>query len=1341
MDNFVQNLRKKLTQPQQPMRIPQPVARQVNTFVNNLNNMNFQTKRPNPVQFQAPKLEMPKIQLPKFNAIGQSRPNIPQQRINPVDLLRQRGQQNIQLQQQRNNQFKIKLNEFKDAYSNPYSPTNNDTFTQQVGRFTGGSPVGATSGAVAAPAAMLGRKGLVKLAQQEGKYGKILRTINPYQGVKDVEGIFEIPIVQQGGKVVKRLNFNSINDAKKAMERLVVEEGQTALPIRELTRRVDDVVGLGIADMSKGRVSRNEIGRNIGTPSELARVIDNKPQSFPEAGISQENFPRSLTNRGIDQFQSSSQFQSQPQALPKGKLKGVRSEQPQLSSPQSISQSFEATPQTMQKVLAKKSKELESLARKEYTEWNKQFTKQVAPRTLTGAVDDLAGQIQTQTKSPMSKNIEQLKDISGFTGGTRDVYRNFKAVFGKNYDNVKRVVLDPFDKSKGTFIDDLNRLSGDLDKTIVKGLGIKKKSNESALVQKYGEKLISLEDLQKQTPNWQKIVKADEFFRRNYDQLLDEVNAVRARIYPNQPDKIIPKRNDYYRHFRELQDGFAGLQNIFDTPAQIGSKLSGTSEFVKPKSKFLSFAQKRLGAETEYDAVGGYLDYIRAQSYAKNIDPNISNFRNLADELATATADGPNAGKLNNFIEFLQDYANDLSGKTNPLDRTFQKWIPGGRKTFRAINWVNSRVKANAILGNLSSSVAQAANLPQGIASAGPKYTAKGVGKTLSEIFTKDKSLSQSTFLKERYFRTFDKFDRGMVGNTKRGAAWITQVLDEIGTKSIWNMHYEKAISEGIQNPVKYADDITRSLVAGRGIGEVPLMQKSKMFQLVAPFQLEVANLWWVMKDMVSEKQFGKIAALFIGNYLFNRAAEQVRGSDVTFDPIQATIEAFQEIEQSDDKKIGAFKAAGRLGGEVVSNVPLGQTLASVYPEYGFKVGDTQMPTREDFFGEGDPTRFGSGLLAAKGLQDPIFKVLPPFGGAQMKKLIEGKRTNDKGYSETKSGRIRFKTEDNTINNTKRLLFGQYAGSEARDYFKKERTPLGDKQSETFKQLPEADRDAYIKSIYMKRENDALIEQIKTKLEKGEDASGLISQVSAAEESTPANNKLLLEAQEDVAKSKVKIQGLAQKVGNKYFYLKEDGEAGTIDLTPPTKGNGIDAFTNKNWKYTKAREAWKSTLPEKQKEEIYKQLGTSRDDVRYDVLTTYNNDVKTQYILSKDMTHPQLLNRLIRGRVVSVSGDIFATDGVLKSLLDQGVITGSEYGTLKKLKLDKNGKSLVPVKAGGGSGKKVKYDYTGLASKLQSSPIKLKKTKLNKVKLGRSNSKSGGMLEGSNKYLKGFKNI
>ncbi len=634
----------------------------------------------------------------------------------------------------------------------------------------------------------------------------------------------------------------------------------------------------------------------------------------------------------------------------------------------------------------------------------------------------------------LTSGAMNFNDISGFKAQARDLYRNFEHFFGDRFQEAKRLILDPFDAAKARYVAEQKSILKDLKSTVVDGLGIAKGSKESAAVQQYGEGKRTFESLVEEfgKPKADNIVEADKWFRKTYDRLLDEVNATRRQIYPKNESKIIPYRQDYYRHFQEMSNGFEGLKGIFETPAGISPELSGISPFTKPKSKFASFMQPRFGVQTTEDAVGGFLKYLPSAMYAKNIDPQIPIFRNLAKDFATATEKTKN---VNNFIEYLQDFANDLAGKTNAADRFIQKVIPGGRKAFRLIEFLNNRVKANVIVGNLSSAVAQIFNVPQGIASA-KQFSVPGAIRTLGSIFADDKAISKSAFIKERYLHSsFNQFDVKILDKAKNFAAWMTGVLDEVGTKFIWNSHYEKALAEGVEDPIKYADDITRKLVAGRGVGEVPLIQKSKIFQLVAPFQLEVGNLWYVMGDMVKKKDFGGLATLFVANWLMNRVAEQVRGSDVTFDPINAVYEGIQEIKNEDNPLKGIAKAGGRVAGEVVSNVPLGQTLGSLYPEYGFDIPGIGKLTRKELMGEGDPTRYGTGLSIVRGLQDPIFKVLPGFGGAQLERSIQGVKAYDAGKVTNAKGDTKFEIDQNVANFLRTLLFGPNSTPEARAYF------------------------------------------------------------------------------------------------------------------------------------------------------------------------------------------------------------------------------------------------------------------------------------------------------------------
>lgn len=649
--------------------------------------------------------------------------------------------------------------------------------------------------------------------------------------------------------------------------------------------------------------------------------------------------------------------------------------------------------------------------------------------------------------------LEALKDITGFKGATNDVYRIFDQVFGKDAKVSKRI-LGELDASKSRYVNMQENLLKELDEKIVKGLGIKKGGKLSKYVQDYGEKNMDLPTLMAKAPkDWEKVVKADEWFRAKYDSLIDEVNSSRALVYPGNKEKQIPKRKDYYRHFTEFT-GLTGLKNIFDTPGPIDPHLAGTSEFTKPRTKWAGFMQQRGMGPYKSDAVGGFLNYIPSASYAKEIDPNIINFRGLGNEIADLTTDTKN---LNNFKEFLGDYANDLAGKTNPfMDRFVQKYVPGGRQSMAALSWVNSRVKTNTILGNLGSTLAQLANVPLGVSFA-KQHSVKGLGRTLKAVLDNSEPIHQSPFMKERYSQSlYRKFDQRLIDQPQKMAEWLIENSDRAGSSFVWNAAYEKGLKQGIQNPIKFADENTRRLIAGRGVGEVPLAQKSKVVQMVMPFTLEVGNLWRVMNDMGKAKDFGGIALLFASNFALNKVMEEIRGNPVTFDPIDALREAYED-------DLSPLETGGRLAGEVLSNVPAGQFLAGAYPEYG-EIGSFKGPTREKLFGERNPQRFGTGLVAAGGLSDPLFKLLPPFGGNQLKKTLEGMEVLKDGgsYKEGKGvlsglpfkgeqNELNFPVERNLKNTAQMAMFGPYSTGEAREYFDEERRPLGEKQTAQYK--------------------------------------------------------------------------------------------------------------------------------------------------------------------------------------------------------------------------------------------------------------------------------------------------
>lgn len=762
----------------------------------------------------------------------------------------------------------------------------------------------------------------------------------------------------------------------------------------------------------------------------------------------------------------------------------------------------------------------------EYQIWQEQDKIKKAQERLAKWQGQLKGNEQPAGKAfevVDDIDVSNLKDPGEFESYNTDVYRLFKKVFGADFGKVKNKILDPFDASKKANIDMQKEWTDRIQNEIVKKYGITKGSKKSELVQLYGEggykwfnpktqrieqKKYTLEDLKREAPkDWQDIVSATEWFRKAYNELIDQVNSVRATIYPTDPTQLVGYREDYFRHFREMSEGFGGLMRIFDTPAAIGPKLAGKTSWTKPKTKFLGFKQERGLGQYEIDALGGFLEYLPSAARAIHIDPHIPKFRNLADELADATEESRH---LNVFIEFLQDYANDLAGKTNALDASAQKIL--GRKFFRGLAWLNNRVKANVILGNVGSALAQFANVTNGIGYA-KQHSVKGLAQTVGDIFNKKAPSHNSGFLKERFgVNMYSKFDTKLIDQPKKLAVWMIETADKLGTSFVWNSVYRKGISEGIQNPIKYADDVTRALVAGRGIGEIPLIQRSQIIQLIMPFTLEVANLWKVQKDFVNAKDFGGLVTLYLAAFTFNKGMEEVRGSGVVFDPVQALFDAVPEMRdllpaEVDKTVFGERKRedlslaqrGGRLAGEVLSNIPLGQFVATMYPEYGTKVMGQELPSRKELFGRNDPTRFGTGLLATKGIQDPLGKVLLPFGGLQLQKTLAGADALlDKGvYKDTGQLKSLAKgtplepllgpsnTElnypiDRKGNIAQGLMFGKGGLEEARSYYDQNRRPLSEKQTTAHKTL--VDQGYESKNVYEALMKDRKVRTVKTKV-------------------------------------------------------------------------------------------------------------------------------------------------------------------------------------------------------------------------------------------------------------------
>lgn len=641
------------------------------------------------------------------------------------------------------------------------------------------------------------------------------------------------------------------------------------------------------------------------------------------------------------------------------------------------------------------------------------------------------------------ENITNFRDISNTQKGFKDPYRLFEQVFQEYFPIIENGLLRDFDAAKGNFINFQDIELADYKRII--DSKFKEGSPEDMSIRLYGENKIGLNDLVEKFGQQKadEIVAAERWFRNKYDTYLDALNKVEMQIYPNSPYKWTPKRADYFRHGWELGNSFSRLQNILENPIEINPLLAGKTDITKPKSRWASFKQQRQTDETKLGAMRGYLDYLPSLSYATNIDPFIGKFRELGEAIRRAEA-ANGTENLNNFTDFLEKYSNSLAGKTiGGLDQLWRDWAPGGRTSLEVVTLINNRIKSNTVVGNISSSLAQVSNIPQGITAAGKINAARGLAQTLGQNFVTNDLMQLSNFLPERYFKGYEQFDKKFLDAPKKMGTWMLTVLDEAGTKFIWNSMASKAMNDlGITNPAdiaRYADVATRKLVGGRGIGEKSLMQSSKVFQILAPFQLEVTNFWYVMKDLYKDNpgmlsKLDKFMTLFVIVWLFNNKTEKMTGNRLIMDPIDATVDGINMIKQDPSVK-GWTSAGGRLAGEALGNIPFGQTIAAQYNEYGYP--SLGLPSRKKLFGDEDPTRFGTGFTVTKGLTDPLFKVLPAYGGAQIKKTLQGLSAVAAGKVTDKNGDIQYRVDQTPMNIFKGAVFGKQGLPETQAYYNK----------------------------------------------------------------------------------------------------------------------------------------------------------------------------------------------------------------------------------------------------------------------------------------------------------------
>lgn len=631
-------------------------------------------------------------------------------------------------------------------------------------------------------------------------------------------------------------------------------------------------------------------------------------------------------------------------------------------------------------------------------------------------------------------------------------------------------------------------------KNLSKKYGIKPGSKESRAAQIYGEgfwvneagEYITYGDMElaadfpdvKKQERIKKLAKDPEV-RKMYDETLEMINATRVRNgYPP-----IPKRADYFLHFRAMDDTFSRLGVPFN-PNDIKAKdlptdLNGMTADLKPGKPFFASEMHRKGDRTTYDLLGGlerYMNSAKNQIYHIDDIQTFRAFRNYiadmygqANGLSDLDSLSPEEqeirikevfdGHLSTFAKFLNEEANVLAGKTALIDRGIEGVL--GRRAIQFLHTLNSQVGKNMVGWNVSSAGTNVLPIVQAMAKLPKADMLKAFAQTISNKFQNDGFVESDPALIRR--RGADQFAKTFWQKISDPGYALMSAVDNLSSEVIVRAKYNELVrKQGMDNQQAHirAGEWASRLMGDRSLGQMPQLYNSKTLGLITKFQLEVRNQLDVMGyDTIQEanaegtstaQKAAKITStmvqLALFQHLFGQAYEAIAGYNPAFDIVENLIKlfGFDDDEESEDA-FGDNVEQAFLG--LLEDLPYASTILNGGRiPIGSALPIEELVTGKDSYGN------------EKDRLETIGEALPyyilPGGYGQIKKTAAGLQMFDENLpvagSYTDSGNLRFPVEATAGNVAQAAVFGQYASQNARDYFNNGWAPLQGKQIQEF---------------------------------------------------------------------------------------------------------------------------------------------------------------------------------------------------------------------------------------------------------------------------------------------------
>jgi hypothetical protein len=535
------------------------------------------------------------------------------------------------------------------------------------------------------------------------------------------------------------------------------------------------------------------------------------------------------------------------------------------------------------------------------------------------------------------------------------------------------------------------------------------------------------------------------------------------------------------------------------TNMDLPTDIAGLTSAFRPGKTWFANALERMGVKTEFDLYGGFDSYIRGatdvifhtddiqrlraldnairykysdegiksrmQELMENEDLTPEERANQIGALYTNEKGKSMRTQLSAYASNLTEYTNLLANKKSLRDRGTEEDF--GRTIYSLANWFQNRYAANAIAGNIGVALSNFIPITQATSEVGNVTLLRAMRDTITAIAKDDGFAAQSDFLTNR--RGTDMLSKDWIMKASDRLSIPFEKVDQFASETLVRAKLAQNLKAGMnyEAAMENADAWAAGLMADRSKGALPTVfgRKNPLTRMFTMFQVEGNNqLSYIFKDVPRDMKEKGIAAIvgalfkmFLAAWMYNELDEQITGRRRALDPLHMIAEAVGVDWKTENviPRIAGTKTAEEAPLFTYEPQPFVNAAENTYknvvdqlPFFGSLLGgdggrspaaaaapDMWRVTKTLFDDKTDADYKND--VVWNELKKPLFYILPPFAGGQVKKAIEGIQTVWEGgsYKKDKGGNdlLRFRTDQTGFDYAQAALFGPWALPEGRE--------------------------------------------------------------------------------------------------------------------------------------------------------------------------------------------------------------------------------------------------------------------------------------------------------------------